>query len=362
MVFGLVLTPNKKYSQTVEKDYQLSNAALDLRTCGQEGTQLTLTVDKNTVVLCTLSKDHPQHPLDLQFSEGTKIAFCTIGSGTIHLTGYMLPDSDFMGQDDEAEGEESEDVSDDEDLRAPPLVPIEMDKNTKLVIKQSKKKDEEDSDDDDDDDEDDDDDDDDDDEDMELEMDNEDDDDEESDDDEKEEEVVQPKKKQKVEPKQNGFENGGITKKELKQQKKKEQKENQQKSQEKQQNQQKNQEKQQKGGKKQTLQGGVMIEDLKVGDGPEAKTNKKVAVYYEGRLKSNNKVFDSCKSGNGFKFNLGRGEVIRGWDIGVAGMKVGSKRRITCPPQMAYGSKGSPPVIPPNSTLVFEVELRHVKN
>lgn len=71
-------------------------------------------------------------------------------------------------------------------------------------------------------------------------------------------------------------------------------------------------------------------------------------------------MFDSTKSGEGFKFLLGRGEVIRGWDIGVAGMKVGSKRRITCPPQMAYGAKGSPPVIPPNATLVFEVELRGI--
>lgn len=58
---------------------------------------------------------------------------------------------------------------------------------------------------------------------------------------------------------------------------------------------------------------------------------------------------------------MGRGEVIKAWDIGVAGMKVGSKRRITCPPHVAYGAKGSPPVIPGNATLVFDVELRGVK-
>lgn len=103
----------------------------------------------------------------------------------------------------------------------------------------------------------------------------------------------------------------------------------------------------------------MTIEDLRIGKGPEAKSGRKVSVYYEGRLK-NNKVFDSTKSGEGFKFVLGRGEVIRGWDIGVAGMKVGSKRRITCPPSVAYGSKGAPPQIPPNSTLVFDVELRGV--
>lgn len=71
-------------------------------------------------------------------------------------------------------------------------------------------------------------------------------------------------------------------------------------------------------------------------------------------------MFDSTKAGAGFSFNLGRGEVIRGWDIGVVGMKVGSKRRITCPPQVAYGTKGAPPTIPSNATLVFDVELRGV--
>lgn len=110
-----------------------------------------------------------------------------------------------------------------------------------------------------------------------------------------------------------------------------------------------------------TLAGGVVIEDLRVGKGPEAKPGRKVSVYYEGRLKSNNKVFDSTKAGDGFQFALGRGEVIRGWDVGVAGMKVGSKRRITCPPNAAYGAKGAPPAIPSNATLVFDVELRGVK-
>lgn len=78
-------------------------------------------------------------------------------------------------------------------------------------------------------------------------------------------------------------------------------------------------------------------------------------------MKSNNKVFDSTKTGKGFSFKLGRGEVIRGWDVGVAGMKVGSKRRITCPPNMAYGAKGAHPAIPGNATLVFDVELRGVQ-
>uniref|UniRef100_A0A182SEJ0 peptidylprolyl isomerase n=1 Tax=Anopheles maculatus TaxID=74869 RepID=A0A182SEJ0_9DIPT len=117
---------------------------------------------------------------------------------------------------------------------------------------------------------------------------------------------------------------------------------------------------QQKKGAVRTLQDGLMVEDLKVGNGPEAKPGKKIAVYYEGRLKSNNKVFDSTSKGPGLKFALGRGEVIKGWDLGVAGMKVGGKRRLVIPHKLAYGTKGSPPVIPPCSTLVFEVELKKV--
>ncbi|KAL3278058.1 hypothetical protein HHI36_013403 [Cryptolaemus montrouzieri] len=113
--------------------------------------------------------------------------------------------------------------------------------------------------------------------------------------------------------------------------------------------------------KKKTLPGGVVVEDLREGSGDAASNGKFVHVYYEGRLKSNNKVFDKTQNGPGFGFRLGKGEVIKGWDLGVSGMKVGGKRRITCPPHLAYGPKGSPPVIPPNSTLVFEVELKKIK-
>uniref|UniRef100_A0A1L8DXC3 peptidylprolyl isomerase n=1 Tax=Nyssomyia neivai TaxID=330878 RepID=A0A1L8DXC3_9DIPT len=353
MVFGLVLTPNKKYSQTVEKDYQVSNAALDTKTCGTGDTQLMVTVDKNSFILCTLNKKEPQYSFDLQIAVGEKIAFCSVGDGTIHLTGYMMPDDPTM--EDFDDGSESDEEG--EDIDVPELVPIEG----KLSKKQQKKAAEasqEDSDDDDDDDDDlddtfgdeeeseDDDDDDDDDEDE--------DDDEEED---EEEDVPQPAKKSKLDVKENGLENGvpQKSKKELKKERKQEAQQKQKDGKDEKKPQ------QQKGGKKQVLQGGVMIDDLTVGSGPEASQTKKVVVYYEGRLNSNNKVFDSCKKGSGFKFTLGRGEVIRGWDIGVAGMKVGSKRRITVPPNMAYGAKGSPPVIPPNSTLVFDVELRHVK-
>lgn len=108
------------------------------------------------------------------------------------------------------------------------------------------------------------------------------------------------------------------------------------------------------------MQGGLMAQELKVGNGAEAKPGRKVQVFYEGRLKSNNKVFDSAKTGKGFKFSLGKGEVIKGWDLGISGMKVGGKRRLVIPPGLGYGAKGHPPVIPQNSTLVFDVELKNV--
>lgn len=112
--------------------------------------------------------------------------------------------------------------------------------------------------------------------------------------------------------------------------------------------------------KKMVLKSGVIVSDLKEGTGPIVKGGKFVQVYYEGRLKDNNKMFDSTTKGPGFSFRVGKGEVIKGWDIGVVGMKAGGKRRIICPPGAAYGPKGSPPVIPPNATLVFDVELKKI--
>jgi len=111
---------------------------------------------------------------------------------------------------------------------------------------------------------------------------------------------------------------------------------------------------------KKTLKGGLSYEDLKQGNGPECTVGKKVGVYYAGRLKSNNKQFDACQQGKPFKIRLGAGEVIKGWDVGLVGMKVGGKRRLTIPPALAYGAKGAPPDIPPNSTLVFDVECKFV--
>ncbi|KAL8860441.1 MAG: hypothetical protein Q9178_003100 [Gyalolechia marmorata] len=104
-----------------------------------------------------------------------------------------------------------------------------------------------------------------------------------------------------------------------------------------------------------TLQGGVKIDDKKLGKGPACKKGNKVGMRYIGKLQDG-KVFDANKSGSPFTFTLGTGEVIKGWDIGVAGMSVGGERRIDIPANLAYGSK-SLPKIPANSDLRFDVKL-----
>lgn len=112
----------------------------------------------------------------------------------------------------------------------------------------------------------------------------------------------------------------------------------------------------------------LQAQDVTPGTGTEATKGKVVRVHYTGwlfdRSAANNRgaKFDSSKDRNEpFEFNLGAGEVIRGWDEGVAGMKVGGTRILTIPPDMGYGTQGAADVIPPNATLVFEVELLDVR-
>ncbi len=108
--------------------------------------------------------------------------------------------------------------------------------------------------------------------------------------------------------------------------------------------------------------------DVKVGDGAEAKTGQTVSVHYTGWLydpkaaNQQGEQFDSSRTrGTAFKFPLGAGKVIKGWDQGVAGMKVGGQRTLIIPPEMAYGARGAGGVIPANATLVFDVELMGVE-
>jgi FKBP-type peptidyl-prolyl cis-trans isomerase FkpA len=100
------------------------------------------------------------------------------------------------------------------------------------------------------------------------------------------------------------------------------------------------------------------VVDLVVGQGQEATAGKRVSVHYTGTLTTGKKFDSSLDRGKPFQFTLGAGEVIKGWDQGVAGMKIGGKRKLTIPPELAYGNRAvGGDLIPANSTLVFEVEL-----
>jgi len=110
-----------------------------------------------------------------------------------------------------------------------------------------------------------------------------------------------------------------------------------------------------------TTESGLKYVDLVVGTGREASTGDLVTVHYTGWLTNGTKFDSSVDRRDPFSFPIGSGKVIRGWDEGVAGMKVGGKRKLTIPPQLGYGSRGAGGVIPPNATLVFDVELLEIR-
>jgi peptidylprolyl isomerase len=118
-------------------------------------------------------------------------------------------------------------------------------------------------------------------------------------------------------------------------------------------------------GKMTTTSSGLQIEDTQVGTGATPRTGQICVMHYTGWLYENGakgKKFDSSLDrGQPFEFRIGQGQVIRGWDEGVATMKVGGKRTLIIPPELGYGARGAGGVIPPNATLLFEVELLGVK-
>lgn len=106
-----------------------------------------------------------------------------------------------------------------------------------------------------------------------------------------------------------------------------------------------------------TTESGLGIEDLVVGDGDAAEAGQYVMVHYTGWLASGSKFDSSLDRDEPFEFALGAGQVIAGWDEGVQGMRIGGRRKLTIPPQLGYGVRGAGGVIPPNATLIFEVDL-----
>jgi FKBP-type peptidyl-prolyl cis-trans isomerase len=115
-------------------------------------------------------------------------------------------------------------------------------------------------------------------------------------------------------------------------------------------------------GKPKSTSSGLQYWDITVGTGANATAGKTVTVHYTGWLDKGGKKFDSSvDKGQPFMFQLGAGQVIKGWDQGVSGMKIGGKRQLRIPPELGYGARGAGGVIPPNATLIFDVELLGVK-
>lgn len=106
---------------------------------------------------------------------------------------------------------------------------------------------------------------------------------------------------------------------------------------------------------------GLKIEDIQIGTGAEVKKGDIISIHYKGTLLDGREFDSSYKRGQPFETQIGVGQVIKGWDEGVVGMKVGGKRKLTIPPELGYGERGAGAVIPPNATLIFEVELVGIK-
>ena len=114
-------------------------------------------------------------------------------------------------------------------------------------------------------------------------------------------------------------------------------------------------------GQERTMAGGLKVTDIKVGSGPMAESGNTIAVHYTGYLMDGTKFDSSVDRGQPIVIKLGAGQVIKGWDEGVSGMKIGGKRQLRIPPELGYGARGAGGVIPPNATLMFDVELLGVQ-
>ncbi|KAJ1962576.1 peptidylprolyl isomerase fpr3 [Dispira parvispora] len=392
--WGLQVSPNRAYTQTVEASFRISMAALDEKIANEkERTVVKITVDHKIFVLCSLTAGRcEQQPLDIVLTEGEEVTFYVKGENTVHLTGNYLPDDDMdvAGAEDEDEDEEDseeefEGDSEDDELSLEQLAgKYGVDVND-LIRELAEQQEGEDSEDDSSDDEgkitelnDD-----------EISDEEEDDDymiDDGAEDDDEELEVDEESLKEEVKKtlseaqapvrsptvnekkankKRKAEETPKETPKKAKEAKTPSKKEPAAtpKAQAKKESATPTPSKSAKKAEKPkpvTLPNGLMYEDMTVGQGAPCKKGQRVGMRYIGKL-TNGKVFDKNTGGKPFSFKLGSGEVIKGWDIGIAGMKNGGERRLTIPAALAYGKRGAPPDIPGNATLVFDVKVVNIR-
>ncbi|KAJ2607903.1 peptidylprolyl isomerase fpr3 [Coemansia sp. RSA 1365] len=304
--WGLALVPGKSYSQTVDASFRLSNAALGTDISGNTRTSVVVTVDEHKFVLCSLTPSKiEQQSLDIIFTEGEEVTFEVQGDNTIHLTGNFIAEL----------SEDSDEESDDDDIDLSQLTPEELQEMIDEGLIDPDKL---------------------------LEDSDEDYDSEDAEADERIREITSEDEADMIEEAEEEPELVSIKEVKIKKQAEKKRKvaedaakpvEEPAKS---------------KKSKKEKIK--------KEGSGAGAKKGARVGMYYIGKL-TNGKVFDQNTKGKPFWFRLGAGEVIKGWDVGIIGMNKGAERRLTIPASMAYGKRGAPPDIPPNSTLVFDIRL-----
>ncbi|KAJ1823163.1 peptidylprolyl isomerase fpr3 [Coemansia sp. RSA 2599] len=346
--WGLTIVPGKTYSQNVDMPFRLSNAALDATIKSNTRTSVMLTVDDKSFVLCSLTPGSiEQQTVDITLSEGENITFETTGDNIVHLTGNFVYDMD----EDSSEDEDDEDDEDEIDLND--ISPEELKEMVEeglidpRILMGEGESDEED-----------------------LDYDSEDAD---ADDrirevtDEEEAELVAEVEEEKPSAKEVKIKKQAEKKRKAEQETQKEAASPKKSKQAEKAEKRAQKEAEKKAEKKAEAKpktkdcgSGVMADIIKEGDGPAAKNGQRVGMYYIGKL-TNGKVFDKNTGGKPFWFRLGGGEVIRGWDKGILGMKKGGERRLTIPSNMAYGKRGAPPDIPPNATLVFDIRMVEIK-
>ncbi|KAJ2892324.1 peptidylprolyl isomerase fpr3 [Coemansia aciculifera] len=350
--WGLKIAPGKTYTQTVDAAFRVSNASLGVQVTDESRTSVLLTVDQKSFVLCSLTPGKvEQQLLDISLTEGEEITFETHGKNEIHLTGNFVADDEddedgMYDTDEEDEEGEDIDLSNISPEQLQDLVNRGLIDPSDLAIGSDESDDEEyDSDD--------------------AEADDrireitEEEEDElvaeamSEDEEEGEKPIVEVKIKKQAEKKRKPAADedakpAAAAAADAKPSKKAKQAEKAAAV------------KQEKAGKAKSLPGGVVVETKTEGSGAPAKKGQRVGMYYIGKL-TNGKVFDQNTKGKPFWFRLGAGEVIKGWDTGIIGMKKGEERRLTIPGPMAYGSRGAPPDIPPHATLVFDIRLVEFK-